>query len=87
MLASNEKAYLAVGAERITLWTRRIANNEMSGDLDVSLSQLPDTAIIWRAVVRPGTLSPTAGGRTVTIPRTAGTLDAFRALLKGCAPP
>lgn len=85
-LATDEKAYLTLGADRIPLRTLRIENSDMSGDWDVYLSQFDDASRIWRGLAKPGTLSLSLGNRTVTFPRTGATLGAFRELLKGCAP-
>jgi hypothetical protein len=85
-LATDEKAYLVLGADRIPLRTLRFESSDMSGDWDVYFSQFDDASRIWRSIAKPGAPSLSLGNRTVTFPRTGVTLGAFRELLKGCAP-
>lgn len=85
-LATDGKAHLLVGMDRFPLRTLRIENSDMSGDWDVYFMQSDDAAMMWRSMAKPGSLSLSLGNRIVAFPRTVATLNAFRELLRGCAP-
>jgi len=85
-LATDEKVYLISGADRFSLRALRIENSDMTGDWDISLSQLNGNSELWRSIANSTTLSLSLGQRTLKFPRTGRALNDFRELLKGCVP-